>query len=106
MNLELTNLDQDCVPALKAYKTVEEIVKKCFLKIYEYRPEYSGWYGEYVLVNGAGLTAMVHGTVNATLSTQVAKLGKIELVKFHHAKQIGLRDATEPWLEVWTDEDK
>lgn len=103
--MDLTELDVDIFPALKAFKSAEEMAEKCFLKIYEYQADRRGWYGDYLLDEGENLPAIVHGFVNVSLLTKVAKMGKIKCVKFHHAKKVGSQDAIEPWLEVWIDEE-
>ena len=103
--MELTDLDLDCVPALQAYKTAEEIVEKCFLKIYEFYPERNGWYGEYLLIGSESLTVLLHGEVKATLNSRIAEIGHVKKVKFHHAKKAGSQDVVEPWLEIWLDEE-
>lgn len=103
--MEFTDLDLDCVPALRLFKSVEDIPKTCFLKIYEYRQDLGGWYAEYWLKN-EGLTVLLHGEVKATLTSRIAGIGRIKKVKFHHAKMLGSQDMIAPWLEIWTDEDK
>lgn len=103
MKLELTHLDKDCVPALGFYKTTEEIISTCFLKIYEYRQDLGGWYAEYWLKN-EGLTVLLRGEVKATLNSRIAGIGHVKKVKFHHAKKVGSQDVVEPWLEIWLDE--
>ena len=104
--MELTDLDLDCVPALQAYKTAEEIVEKCFLKIYEFYPERNGWYGEYLLIGSESLTVLLHGDVKATLTSKVAEVTAMKKLEFHHAEKCGSQDTFEPWLEIWTEKEK
>lgn len=105
MKLELTHLDKDCVPALGFYKTTEEIISTCFLKIYEFYPERNGWYGEYLLIGSESLTVLLHGEVKATLTSKVADGTEMKKLEFHHAEKCGSQDTFEPWLEIWLDEE-